>query len=126
MEAASTTGNIAGIYDMVGGSSDYVMGNYNNNINNAGFGSMPEGKYYNLYTTTDPATACSGSLCYGHALSETANWYKNYFAFVNISYPWLLRGGGSNAASIAGIFYTRWANGYDSGGYATARLVIVS
>ena len=125
-QAASTTGNIAGIYDMVGGSSDYVMGNYNNNINNAGFGSMPEGKYYNLYTTTDPATACSGSLCYGHALSETANWYKNYFAFVNISYPWLLRGGGSNEASVAGIFYTRWANGYDSGGYATARLVIVS
>ena len=50
---ASTTGNIYGIYDMSGGAYEYVMGNYNDTISNAGFSSMPEAKYYDKYTGTD-------------------------------------------------------------------------
>ena len=38
---------------MSGGAWEYVMGNYNDTIKNAGFSSMPEAKYYDKYTGTD-------------------------------------------------------------------------
>ena len=51
---ASTTGNIYGIYDMSGGASEYVMGNYNDIMGSATrFDSMPEAKYYDKYIGTD-------------------------------------------------------------------------
>src|SRR5574344_1698938 len=51
---ASTTGNQYGIYDMSGGSVEYVMGNMVNSSGNfyssdAGFGTAPDAKYYNSY-----------------------------------------------------------------------------
>ena len=54
-QLASTTGNIYGIYDMSGGSWDYVMGNMVNSSNqfyssNAGFSINPLTKYYDSYT----------------------------------------------------------------------------
>ena len=42
---ASTTGNIYGIYDMSGGSVEYVMGNYNDEVGSSGFEIMT---VYNL------------------------------------------------------------------------------
>ena len=98
----STTGNITGIFDMVGGTDEFVMAYYSqasstwgaaSNGDFAGFSSKPDSKYYDEYVSTDPLTACYGELCYGHALSETANWYNNVAIFVDESYPWLDRGG---------------------------------
>ena len=57
---ASTTGNIYGIYDMSGGSWEYVMANYNDTIANSGFEAMPDAKYYNKYITDDINTSCNG------------------------------------------------------------------
>ena len=105
---ASTTGTIYGVYDMSGGAWEYVMANYNNMAANSGF-SEPltlDSKYYNLYTTGDPSTACNGEECKGHGLSETSGWYSDYHNMVNETYPWLVRGGGCNAgANYAGVFY---------------------
>ena len=92
---ASTTGTIYGVYDMSGGAWEYVMANYNNMAANSGF-SEPltlDSKYYNLYTTGDPSTACNGEECKGHGLSETSGWYSDYHNMVNETYPWLVRGG---------------------------------
>ncbi len=121
---ASTTGNIYGIYDMSGGSWEYVMGNYNNYsgylaTENSGFNGpngndgttvttgldFPITQYYNLYTTNDAATACNGGICYGHALSEANNWHgdANYMVYVNG--PWSVRGGDYSATAEAGAFY---------------------
>ncbi len=103
---ASTTGTIYGVYDMSGGAWEYVMANYNNMAANSGF-SEPltlDSKYYNLYTTGDPSTACNGEECKGHGLSETSGWYSDYHNMVNETYPWLLRGGGYNNSTDAGVF----------------------
>ena len=47
---ASTTGTIYGIYDMSGGTAEYVMGVYSNTKGLSGFNSLPDEKYYNNYT----------------------------------------------------------------------------
>ena len=104
---ASTTGTIYGVYDMSGGAWEYVMANYNNMAANSGF-SEPltlDSKYYNLYTTGDPSTACNGEECKGHGLSETSGWYSDYHNMVNETYPWLLRGGCFVCVRISTIFF---------------------
>ena len=75
---ASTTGTIYGIYDMSGGTGEYVMGTYNMRISGIG-------KYYNVYNTTSYM---------GHALAETANWYGAYYEFKHLEdWRYLLRAG---------------------------------
>ncbi len=102
---ASTTGNIYGVYDMSGGSWEYVMANYNDVISESGFLTMPESKYYDKYITSDVNTACNGSICLSHGLSETAGWYNDYHNTVNETYSWLLRGGiYYSSSSGAGVF----------------------
>ena len=70
---ASTTGNIYGIYDMSGGSHEYVMGISSKTIGSSGFSSLPDEKYYNNYTSSSYT---------GHALTETSGWYNDYLSFV--------------------------------------------
>ena len=101
---ASTTGNIYGVYDMSGGSWEYVMGNYNDLIGESGFSTMPDEKYYNKYTSNSTSTACNGSVCLSHGLSETAVWYGDSHNMVSEEYPWLLRGGSCSTATAAGVF----------------------
>ena len=113
-QQASTTGTIYGIYDMSGGTYEYVMGVYNKTISYSGFSSLPDIKYYNNYTG-------SGYSYTGHALTETKNWYSGYAGFVYKEYPWFERGG--YYVNGAGVFSFT-----DSGGYSTpsssSRLVI--
>ena len=100
---ASTTGTIYGIYDMSGGSWEYVMANYNDIISSSGFVSMPESKYYDKYTSSDPLTACDGSVCLSHSISETNEWYGNPNTMIDDQYQWMISSGGY-ANSNVGIF----------------------
>ena len=105
---ASTTGTIYGIYDMSGGAHDNVMGNYNDILGNSGFTSIPDSKYYDRYTTEDMNTACNGSVCLSHSISETSGWYNDYsINFAGTSHSWLFRGGfyDTDPSEVAGIFY---------------------
>ena len=99
---ASTTGNIYGIYDMSGGTPEYVMGVYNKTISSSRFSSLPDEKYYNDYT---------GAPYTGHALTETAEWYSDNAIFVNSSSPWFVRGGHFNENARAGVFSFYTNNG---------------
>lgn len=99
-QQASTTGNIYGVYDMVGGGIDIVMGNYNNTAGGSGFYTFPNGKYYNQYQTSMETTACAGSACLGHALSETSGWYSGVANMPDLYNPWLIRGGSTASGSI--------------------------
>ncbi len=101
---ASTTGTIYGIYDMSGGSWEYVMGNYNDIISESGFVSMPESKYYDKYTSDNVNIACNESECLSHSLSETAGWYNDYNIIFSNAYPWFGRGGNINLSPSVGIF----------------------
>ena len=102
---ASTTGNIYGIYDMSGGSVEYVMGNYNDEVGSSGFEIMPESKYYDKYTSDIVSDACNGSLCLSHGLSEVSAWYNDTMTLCNQTSPWLYNGGSYFVSGNAGIFY---------------------
>ncbi len=96
---ASTTGTIYGIYDVSGGSLDLVMGNFNNKIGGSGFSTMPERKYYNLYTGTTGIKGDSTNA------DGTAGFYGDYKYFTYASYPWFRCGGLYRNGVIAGVFY---------------------
>ena len=113
-QLASTTGNIYGVYDMSGGSWEYVMGNLVNSSgemysSSSGYGTYPESKYYDKYSYGEDITEYTrGKL--GDATKEMAptgtngNWYKDYAYFPYSSYSWFWRGGGYNYGSDAGLF----------------------
>ncbi len=111
---ASTTGTIYGVYDMSGGSWEYVMGNYapegekysggNVTQHSSYTGLLGDGntytghawldnKYYDFYGSDNLLTACNGKPCLTHALNETAGWYMSSAEMVLANYPWLYRGG---------------------------------
>ncbi len=121
---ASTTGNIYGVYDMSGGSYEYIMGVYTDgtqnwsgrgSTSNSGFSgclgsgcsstydgvAYPESRYYNSYTTSTNYTNANLQ----HALTETQNWFSDAANFVSAGYPWFLRGGSFGNGSSAGVFY---------------------
>ena len=119
---ASTTGNIYGIYDMSGGAWEYVMGNYNDTIKNAGFSSMPEAKYYDKYTGTDSESDFT-KYHLGDATKETVKtkssgqnaWYQDFSYSVYSSNPWVERGGFYLNITTAGVFHFHYNNGGSSG-----------
>ena len=135
---ASTTGTIYGIYDMSGGTYEYVMGvladpsgkprSGKSSSENSGFTGMlndgttytgvsfPDSKYYNLYT---------GDSYQGHALTETKNWYSDDSLFVMLDDmwgPWFFRGGNVRAGTSAGVF--SFLGGNSSSGEISSRFVI--
>ena len=120
---ASTTGTIYGVYDMSGGTREAVMGLYINeghagyaatgseylnddfNFEDGWFDEEENQKYFDAYTSSDFSTACNGGPCYGHALSETENWYGVNFE-LNSEFPYLTRGGdayANNEGSLTGF-----------------------
>ena len=127
---ASTTGNIYGIYDMSGGAAEYVMGNYNDTIKNAGFSSMPEAKYYDKYTGTDSYSDFAKHHL-GDATKETLKtksaggnaWYQDYSYSVFSSRPWVVRGCSYSNGTLAGVFYFNNYDG-DSHSYYSFRVVL--
>ena len=124
---ASTTGTIYGIYDMSGGSWEYVMANYNNISASSGFSEplILESKYYNKYTSNNVNIACNGETCLSQGLSETSGWYNDFHNMVNATYPWLVRGGGYDLSALAGVFNFNYiiVTGGPNGG-SSFRLVI--
>lgn len=111
---ASSTGNIYGIYDLVGGAWECVMGlvsseNPQNNI--GGYNGTPpqESRYYTFYSNGSMDNATRGHI--GDATRETkasnnwnASWYGNlsYFAYSNS--PWIKRGGSFRGGGYSGLF----------------------
>ena len=86
----STTGNVYGIYDMVGGMYDYVMGNYNGYTGDSAFDysflQSIKNRYIDIYTNYEPNKL-------GDATFETKGWYNaGYTQSLNSRY-WLARGG---------------------------------
>ena len=138
--SASTTGNITGVYDMSGGSWEYVMGVIQDNTTtgrspmsgnstsyNSGYigkvGSsyadsnntlaFPNAKYYDLYAngeTSSNQTAYNRSHL-GDATGETRSWYGDEAYFTFAIVPWFGRGGYYGYGSNAGVFDFHGDNG---------------
>ncbi len=129
---ASTTGNIYGVYDMVGGTFDRVMGiildsNGNFISDYSGFSELPEGRYINIYPY-DTYSIGDISPIKGDALTETINYYSDRylgdprFSSTNYYlYHWLYRGGSlffSNT-DANGIFSYTLFNGQADGHHSS-------
>ena len=149
---ASTTGNITGVYDMSGGSHEYVMGvlkdeNGNlmsgqNSTYNSGFNGLlgdgnnftngidfPESKYYDAYNYNRSPTNYfirilgDGTGEMGPFKSYNSSWYNNSATFVVYNRPWFGRGGRNTDGSEAGAFYFDFYNGQPLT-YISFRLVL--
>ncbi len=138
---ASTTGNITGIYDMSGGTTEYVMGvmkdengnlmSGNDSTWNSGFNGrlydgssytsgidFPESKYYDAYNYHTSYTNYSrrilgdGTGEMGPFQSSKSSWYNDSAYFLYSSFPWFGRGGEYNVGSRAGAFYFVTCDGH--------------
>nr|MCR5224053.1 hypothetical protein [Bacilli bacterium] len=134
---ASTTGNMYGIYDMSGGNWEYTMSvmlqsDGTPQIQDSGFSSMPDSKYYNTYpygtSDTDHARGTIGTAT-KEILKTVGNnkggWNGDYSVLVASYRAWAARGGFVIDAAAAGVF----AFFYHAGGtYASVgfRLVLVN
>jgi hypothetical protein len=115
---ASTTGNIYGIYDMSGGSYEYLAAYVNNANDYLGQGSSiidAASQYKDVYTvgtTDDQASNYALSINFkGDAIYETSysysgtnSWYGDYSYITYTTFPWFLRGGNWSQGSSAGVF----------------------
>ncbi len=124
---ASTTGTIYGIYDMNGGSEEYVMGNWGNNINKSEFSIFPsESKYYDLYQGTSISTITLEKTILGDATWETMKWYHDdIYSYSSSNYSWISRGGYYSNEEESGIWQFDNYTG-DSLSRCTFRTVLVS
>ena len=138
---ASTTGNITGIYDMSGGTHEYVMGvmkdangdlmsGYNSTLNSGFNGTLydgssitdgidfPESKYYDVYNYDTNYSNHSrrilgdGTGEMGPFYSYKSSWYNDSAYFVLSGNPWFYRGGYFNGVSGVGAFYFYSVNGH--------------
>ena len=89
---ASTTGTIYGVYDMAGGSLEYVAGCLNGQ-ENAKFGvAVGESKYVDLYTNTSNSGSNYDGSKIGDAIKEVKGWNSDHGYFVNSYNPVFKRG----------------------------------
>ena len=107
----STTGNITGVYNMSGGTYEYVMGNYNKTAGSSGLTiSTVPAEHIDIYSGTSVSASHLGD-----ALGETAGWYGVFAFFVDSSHPWFGRGGNCNYGDNAGVFSFVSYDGKDFG-----------
>lgn len=134
---SSTNGNTTGIYDMNGGSWDYVMANatldsstFTFSVGNSEFTSAPEDKYYDQYITSSATNFSAGKL--GDATKEivktvaiNGGWFASYIQMPSSNNNWIRRGGRYDHSNQAGLYYFRRATGSASTSDAT-RIIITA
>ncbi len=134
---ASTTGNVYGIYDMAGGSWEYVAGiiegkkTYGDNTAKDNFYNFNNiniysNKYFNWYagnSDKNDVNYNANAGRYGDAMYETStetgttppsaisSWDSDYSVFISTNMPVLLRGGRSGDGNRAGIFAFYYTTG---------------
>ncbi len=144
---ASTTGNITGIYDMAGGTHEYMAsymeGYADKNSQNITSGITSSdlttyAKYFDIYSKSSSwrsynyrilgdATGEMGPFYYYYDIDGNKRNHNAWFAdasyFVEAAYPWVHRGGPFSYGVLAGQFYfSRYTGGVYA--YIGSRLVL--
>ena len=143
---ASTTGNVTGVYDMSGGSWEYLAAYVNDgNDNLSSYGSnlvngtaKTKDVYDKGLSDTRENNYVAMSNVYGNAIYETSSgtyssaddsniqsWYSDYSSFLYSSGPFLIRGGYRSSSSIAGLFCFYAWNGNSTNNYGFRPVLIV-
>ena len=110
--AQSSTGNVYGIYDLVGRANEYVAAYYNkseseNLINGNSFVKF-DGKS-TKYVTEYNGEVAKNDFILGDATYEVVGWNNTYNAFLNEKFPFLVRGG--TTSKKADVFYSSDSHG---------------
>ena len=122
---ASTTGNVYGVYDMSGGSTEYVMGNMVNSSNqfytsyaqNWSTSTHPLAKYYDSYTYDGSSSGTYKRGRLGDATTEVTivgtsdKWYSDNASFLGSSFAWFIRGSYYANGTNAGAFNFEYFGG---------------
>ena len=146
---ASTTNNYSGIYDMSGGTWEYVMGfttsatlvGDSSNITSLYsdfFSSNTYSKYWDKYNSTQDTNYNNRIL--GDATGEMgpfesekdldnntrnkSSWYRDLAHFSLSSYPWLYRGSSWSGGTSSGVFAFRSFTGSATGVTVSYRIVL--
>ena len=134
---ASTTGNISGIYDMSGGSWEYVAA-YVADAKNDSSGFLTDelgklnAKFVDIYDKSSTMTSYN-KMILGDATGEMGpfskyadsdsteryhnRWYADNSHFADTTTPWFERGGGASYGVISGQFYFRRNTGAANADY---------
>ena len=148
-QQASTTGNVTGIYDMSGGTNEYIAAFVNNgHLNLTTYGKSlidAEEKYKELYQATSSSANDSqlenynlsipANRKYGDAIYETScegtsnyldskSWYLDYSYFPCMDRAFFLKGGFYSDTTNAGVFYFGSSIGAGGGNTIGFRIVL--
>ena len=135
---ASTTGNISGIYDMSGGTWEYMASYIKETFAASGFNTSNiatfNSKYFDIYNQSSNISSYQYRIL-GDATGEMgpfkqfedgdnnsrwhSSWYGDHSYFIESSVPWIGRGGIYSHGVLAGGFYFHRHTGdkYTSGGF---------
>ena len=122
---SSTTKNVYGIYDMSGGSWEYVAACLTGYTGKLTSDSAYMSKYIDVYDSYSSAK-------FGDAVFETSSsssgsnsWFSDYSSFVNSGSPVFRRGGLCSDGSSAGLFYFDYGNGFSNYYYGFRPVCVV-
>ncbi|MEG1008654.1 MAG: hypothetical protein RSF67_02330, partial [Clostridia bacterium] len=110
----------SGIYDMSGGAWEYVAGNFNSTIANAGsatnfntvWNSQTEkAKYFDIYDGYNGKIKGDAVYETSTSTSGTTSWFSDYSYFITSNYPFVLRSGYYGNGSGAGAFCFSYISG---------------
>ena len=121
---ASSTGNVYGVYDLSGGTVEYVASYlYNGNFSYAGstFTTGNSDKFSTKYDGED----INKNYIIGDATYETKGWNNDDNNFIKLATPFFNRGNNPADTSEAGIFSFSYGNGSAVNGNSTFRLCLV-
>jgi hypothetical protein len=141
---ASTTGNISGIYDMSGGTHEYLATYVDGAFNNSGFSadtiSIYDTKYFDIYPSDSEshffktrklgdATTEFGPFYsfpdYDEGIRCHNGWWGDHVSFIDSNSSWLARGGRYSSGNLAGqLHYNGLKGNKDS--YLGFRIVLVN
>ena len=120
---ASTTGNISGVYDMNGGTWEYVSAYITGNPGSSGFTTATlanyDSKYFDTYNASSNVTSYQYRIL-GDATGEMgpfksypdgdnvskyhSTWYNDLSVFIESASAWFDRGGIYTSGSVVGVF----------------------
>ena len=117
----STTGNEYGIYDLSGGTYEYVVGYYRDGDFSHANSTFTDGTS-DEYSTAYEGVGVKTAYKYGDATMETNSWHSDGVSFVFSDGPFFRRGGTySSSAGRAGLFCF-----YDSSRWRLLQLLLAS
>ena len=139
---ASTTGNITGIYDMSGGSHEYMASYMSSQYGSSGFDETTiqnyDSKYFDIYLSNSTVTSYNNRIL-GDATGEMGpfynyqdkdgnsrphnNWHNDESRFIYSSNLWFFRGGHYGNGALASQFTIRRGSGVSDNGLSS-RLIL--